>query len=181
MCAIVWTDPHTTRAAPEKVPHDGFLGKSMIRKEPKGIVLNIAPWNYPVSLAFQPMVAAIAAGNCCVIKVSPTILRYLLRNLLDNIGLLIIFSLLARSTEAKRSFCPFFCAYLQACQRVLGHPCDQMRWWRHSWNYWPFEPALRPHNVHRKRCCCSYRDGEGCKVAHALHLGTWGKVTRVRR
>jgi aldehyde dehydrogenase (NAD+) len=47
-----------------------MLGKSMIRKEPKGIVLNIAPWNYPVSLALQPMVAAIAAGNCCVIKPS---------------------------------------------------------------------------------------------------------------
>jgi len=57
-------------AAPETVPHDSMLGKSMIRKEPKGIVLNIAPWNYPVSLALQPMVAAIAAGNCCVIKPS---------------------------------------------------------------------------------------------------------------
>jgi len=38
--------------------------------EPLGVVLVIAPWNYPVQLAFDPLIAAIAAGNAAVIKPS---------------------------------------------------------------------------------------------------------------
>lgn len=37
-------------------------------KEPKGLVLNIAPWNAPVLLSILPCLGALAAGNCCVIK-----------------------------------------------------------------------------------------------------------------
>merc|ERR1719231_937600 len=37
-------------------------------KEPKGVVLNIAPWNAPVLLSVLPMLGALAAGNCCIIK-----------------------------------------------------------------------------------------------------------------
>lgn len=45
-------------------------GKSRIHKEPKGVVLVIAPWNYPFQLAIAPMVGALAAGNCVVLKPS---------------------------------------------------------------------------------------------------------------
>ncbi len=38
--------------------------------EPLGTVLIIAPWNYPIHLALAPLVAAVAAGNCAVIKPS---------------------------------------------------------------------------------------------------------------
>ncbi len=38
--------------------------------EPLGVVLIIAPWNYPFQLAFTPLVGAIAGGNCAVIKPS---------------------------------------------------------------------------------------------------------------
>lgn len=38
--------------------------------EPLGVVLVIAPWNYPVQLVFNPLVAAIAAGNCAIVKPS---------------------------------------------------------------------------------------------------------------
>ncbi|MBM4153163.1 MAG: aldehyde dehydrogenase family protein, partial [Kiritimatiellaceae bacterium] len=38
--------------------------------EPKGVVLIIGPWNYPVQLVLSPLVAAIAAGNCAIIKPS---------------------------------------------------------------------------------------------------------------
>ncbi|KAI9276916.1 Aldehyde/histidinol dehydrogenase, partial [Phascolomyces articulosus] len=44
--------------------------KTYIRKEPKGVVLVIAAWNYPVQLLLAPVVGAIAAGNCAVIKPS---------------------------------------------------------------------------------------------------------------
>jgi aldehyde dehydrogenase (NAD+) len=41
-----------------------------IRREPKGVVLILAPWNYPVNLALAPLVAAVAAGNCVLLKPS---------------------------------------------------------------------------------------------------------------
>jgi aldehyde dehydrogenase (NAD+) len=43
---------------------------SYIKYEPKGVVLIISPWNFPINLAFCPMVSAIAAGNCIVLKPS---------------------------------------------------------------------------------------------------------------
>jgi aldehyde dehydrogenase (NAD+) len=45
-------------------------GKSFIYKEPLGVVLIIGPWNYPLQLLFTPLVGAIAAGNCVVLKPS---------------------------------------------------------------------------------------------------------------
>ena len=45
-------------------------GRSYIRPEPKGVVLIIAPWNYPLSMVCAPLVGAIAAGNCAVMKPS---------------------------------------------------------------------------------------------------------------
>lgn len=41
-----------------------------VRREPLGVVLIIGPWNYPVQLLLLPLVSAIAAGNCAVIKPS---------------------------------------------------------------------------------------------------------------
>ncbi|MDF7641037.1 aldehyde dehydrogenase family protein [Bifidobacterium sp. ESL0784] len=38
--------------------------------EPKGVVLVISPWNYPLMLSLEPMVDAIAAGNCVCLKPS---------------------------------------------------------------------------------------------------------------
>ena len=43
---------------------------SMIYHDPLGVVLIIAPWNYPFQLSLIPLVGAIAAGNCAVIKPS---------------------------------------------------------------------------------------------------------------
>ena len=49
----------------------GSLGSSAaLRHEPKGVMLIVAPWNYPVAMCFDPLVAALAAGNCVVIKPS---------------------------------------------------------------------------------------------------------------
>jgi len=44
--------------------------KSFIMSEPLGVVLIISPWNYPFQLLFTPLVGAIAAGNCIVLKSS---------------------------------------------------------------------------------------------------------------
>jgi len=57
---------------PQKVPTPKLLtgSKSTIHFEPKGVVLVIAPWNYPFNLAMIPLVAALAAGNCVILKPS---------------------------------------------------------------------------------------------------------------
>lgn len=44
--------------------------KAWIEPQPLGVVLVIAPWNYPVQLALAPAVAALSAGNAMVIKPS---------------------------------------------------------------------------------------------------------------
>jgi aldehyde dehydrogenase (NAD+) len=44
--------------------------KSFIVPEPLGVVLIISPWNYPFQLLFTPLIGAIAAGNCVVLKSS---------------------------------------------------------------------------------------------------------------
>jgi aldehyde dehydrogenase (NAD+) len=45
-----------------------FPSRSRIIYEPKGVTLIIGPWNYPFQLLLAPVVAAISAGNTCVIK-----------------------------------------------------------------------------------------------------------------
>ncbi|XP_040919289.1 aldehyde dehydrogenase family 3 member B1 [Toxotes jaculatrix] len=46
------------------------LDNCFVRREPLGVVLIIGPWNYPLQLLILPMVGAIAAGNCAIIKPS---------------------------------------------------------------------------------------------------------------
>ncbi len=43
---------------------------SYIKYEPKGVVLIIAPWNFPISLTLTPLITAIAAGNTVILKPS---------------------------------------------------------------------------------------------------------------
>ena len=51
-------------------PLIGQPGKSWIQPEPLGVVLIIGAWNYPLQLTLAGMSAAIAAGNCVVVKPS---------------------------------------------------------------------------------------------------------------
>ncbi|MFT4534683.1 MAG: aldehyde dehydrogenase (NAD+) [Saprospiraceae bacterium] len=53
-----------------KTPLALMGSSSYIHHEPKGVVLIIAPWNFPVNLTFAPLVSAIAAGNTVMIKPS---------------------------------------------------------------------------------------------------------------
>uniref|UniRef100_F1KTN9 Aldehyde dehydrogenase n=1 Tax=Ascaris suum TaxID=6253 RepID=F1KTN9_ASCSU len=59
-------------AAPQKVEKTflTILDTPMIAKDPLGVVLIISPWNYPIYLVIQPLIAAIAAGNTVIIKPS---------------------------------------------------------------------------------------------------------------
>ncbi len=57
---------------PQKVATNlmNLPAKSYLYKEPLGVVLIIGPWNYPFQLLLTPLVGAIAAGNCAVLKPS---------------------------------------------------------------------------------------------------------------
>ena len=59
-----------TRTRRKITPLTNFHAKSMIVQEPYGIVLIMSPWNYPLLLTLEPLVGAIAAGNCAVVKPS---------------------------------------------------------------------------------------------------------------
>ena len=58
--------------APQKVGTNwfNFPSISFVMAEPLGVVLIISPWNYPFNLLFTPLIGAIAAGNCVVVKPS---------------------------------------------------------------------------------------------------------------
>lgn len=47
-----------------------FGSRSTVVYEPKGVVLIVAPWNFPFNLTLGPLVSAIAAGNCAMLKPS---------------------------------------------------------------------------------------------------------------
>lgn len=59
-------------AKPKKVasPLAQFPSKSFMLYEPRGVVLIMSPWNYPFMLTLEPLIGAICAGNCCVLKPS---------------------------------------------------------------------------------------------------------------
>jgi aldehyde dehydrogenase (NAD+) len=61
-----WAKPHKKPS-----PLQLFPSKSRVLYEPLGSALIIAPWNYPFQLLFNPLVGAISAGCCAMLKTSP--------------------------------------------------------------------------------------------------------------
>ena len=64
---------HLTRwAAPKGRPSPMalFPAKSRVVADPYGVALIMSPWNYPVQLTLVPLISALAAGNCAVVKPS---------------------------------------------------------------------------------------------------------------
>lgn len=60
-----WVKPKKASTGIEQFP-----ASAKIYPEPLGVVLIIGPWNYPFQLMISPLVGAIAAGNCAVLKPS---------------------------------------------------------------------------------------------------------------
>jgi aldehyde dehydrogenase (NAD+) len=56
------------KSVPTPIVH--FLSHSYILPQPYGQVLVLSPWNFPFQLAFMPLVGALSAGNCVILKVS---------------------------------------------------------------------------------------------------------------
>ncbi len=62
---VVWA-----RSVTVPTPMHLFGTRSEIRYQPRGVVLIMAAWNYPFALIFAPLVAAVAAGNCVMMRPS---------------------------------------------------------------------------------------------------------------
>lgn len=60
-----WTKPQRASVSFEQFP-----ARAEIRPEPLGVVLIVGPWNYPFQLLIWPLIGAIAAGNCVLLKPS---------------------------------------------------------------------------------------------------------------
>jgi len=58
------------RSRRQSLPLSQLPGRGWVQYDPLGVVLIIGPWNYPVYLSLGPLVAAVAAGNCAVLKPS---------------------------------------------------------------------------------------------------------------
>ncbi len=69
-----------------RTPLTCLPSRSYIVTEPLGVVLIVAPWNYPVQLLLNPLVGAIAAGCTAVLKTSPAVpaVAEVLRKLIED-------------------------------------------------------------------------------------------------
>ncbi len=98
---------------PKRVPSNllHFPIKSYIYTEPYGVSLIISPWNYPLMLLFTPLVGAIAAGNCVVLK--PSELTPATAKVMESI--------------IRESFSPEYIAYIQGDAQTAQKLLEQ-RW-----------------------------------------------------
>ena len=73
---ILDTLTHVEEWAADDIPDAGFLfgtlGSARIRKEPLGVALILGTWNFPIIVTLCPLVAAISAGCCAMVKPAET-------------------------------------------------------------------------------------------------------------
>ncbi|QOC21704.1 aldehyde dehydrogenase family protein [Wenzhouxiangella sp. AB-CW3] len=86
-------------------PMVGQPGRSWVQPEPLGVVLIMGAWNYPVQLVLGPLIPALAAGNCAVVKpseiaaVSSALMAELIPQYLDNDAVRVVEGAVEETTE----------------------------------------------------------------------------------
>lgn len=60
-----WAKPERCRPSIAQMP-----GRAYVYKQPFGVALVMSPWNYPFQLTMNPLIGAVAAGNCALVKPS---------------------------------------------------------------------------------------------------------------
>jgi acyl-CoA reductase-like NAD-dependent aldehyde dehydrogenase len=89
-------------------------GRSLLCPEPRGAVLIIAPWNYPLQLALVPLVNALAAGNSALLKPS---------ELAPNTARLLVELL---HSVFPADLCRVAAGDARAARELLSHPWDHV-------------------------------------------------------
>lgn len=85
-----------------KTPLLSKPSKGYIISEPLGVVLIISTWNAPVNLTFMPLIGAIAAGNCAIIKPSelaPTAEQFIIKLINKNFAPNFLYAVAGGATE----------------------------------------------------------------------------------
>ena len=86
-------------------PMVGQPGRSWVQPEPLGVVLIMGAWNYPIQLVLSPLVPALAAGNCVLIKPSEiaantsALLADLIPKYLDDQAIAVVEGAVEETTE----------------------------------------------------------------------------------
>lgn len=77
-----WTKP---KRVPTPIIH--FLSHSFVQAQPYGQVLVFSAWNFPFQLAFMPLIGALAAGNCVILKSSAKVpnINAVIEKILSNL------------------------------------------------------------------------------------------------
>lgn len=91
-----------------------FGASSYIQKQPKGVVLIIAPWNYPFAMVMHPLIAAISAGNAVMIKPSE-----------KTSAVSHLIARLVKDTFSEKEVCVFE-GGAEVTQRLLDLPLDHI-------------------------------------------------------
>jgi aldehyde dehydrogenase (NAD+) len=70
-----------------RTPIVHFLSHSYVAPQPYGLVLVLSPWNFPFQLAFLPLLGALAAGNCVILKISSQVpnIAQVIENILSQL------------------------------------------------------------------------------------------------
>ncbi|MCH8477372.1 MAG: aldehyde dehydrogenase family protein [Wenzhouxiangella sp.] len=94
-----------SRARRVFTPMVGQPGRSWVQPEPLGVVLIMGAWNYPVQLVLSPLIPALAAGNCAVIKPSEIaahtadLMAELIPRYLDSAAVQVVLGAVDETTE----------------------------------------------------------------------------------
>ena len=96
-----WVKP-----AKVKKPAVNALDQCIIKPDPYGVVLVMGAWNYPLNLSMGPVIGAIAAGNCVVLKPSELshILPMLYYNSYQNMLILNVTKLFVEECPKQQPF-----------------------------------------------------------------------------
>lgn len=111
-------------AKPEKIrtPIYQFPSRGYIYREPYGVVLIIGPFNYPFQLLIEPLVGALAAGNCAVLKPSEStprvsaLVKEMIQDLFPPEYVQVVEG--ARDTTSALIHCPFDYIFFTGSARV---------------------------------------------------------------
>ncbi|KAK9310820.1 hypothetical protein QLX08_000105 [Tetragonisca angustula] len=109
-----------------------ILDKVEIKKEPYGIVLVIGPWNYPFQLCVVPLIGAIAAGNCVILKPSElssatsAVLAKIIPKYLDQECIHVVVGGVSETTELlKQRFDYIFYTGSTTVGKIIGNAANK--------------------------------------------------------
>jgi aldehyde dehydrogenase (NAD+) len=133
------------------VPEWQKAWNAKVFKEPKGVALVIAPWNYPMILSLQPFHGAVSAGCCCALKVSEiapayaNLVRSLFPKYMDQTAFRIITGGVEETTKALELKWDHSKSSLSFAIPSFEYRNSFLYWQRHCWKNYCSGSSKTPH------------------------------------